>query len=495
MEKTYAILIILTLIAKGFAFARDMALASNYGVSSVSDAYMLATTIPLSIFTIMASSINANYIPLYHKIKKNDGSFRANEFTSNIFNIYLLIVVVLVICIIAEPKIPIKFFASGLDAESIELAARYLRITSITLVVSLIIGLYKNFLQANENYMAQIFAGIPMNIIIFIGVIISVGSDSIYMIYAFVIGAFAQLLVYVPALIKAEYKYYAIINMDKYSKYFFLLSFPVFLQSVFMETSNVIAKNIASHYQSGGLSALGYAKQVENLVYAFTISMVIMLAFPKISKAHASDEKDRLHEIADKGILITLLLTIPIFGVLYFNNQNVIGLIYGRGRFGAEEIAVTSALIKYASIGMIFLGINQVIVRMFYVEGDTKMPLILYFATMVFQISIYYLILFNFNMGIGSVTLSLSVAYGLTTFLGLSIYKSRYKYEFKHHCLVIFLKIIACTTVMVQVNAHLYDNYYIDSIESLKLIFTSIMVYCLLITLLFRKNLIWLLKF
>ncbi|MCU9812333.1 hypothetical protein [Paraclostridium sp. AKS81] len=63
-------LMIATLIAKVLGFARELTLASVYGASGTSDAFLVAMNIPAVIFAAIGTSLDTAFIPLYHDIRK-----------------------------------------------------------------------------------------------------------------------------------------------------------------------------------------------------------------------------------------------------------------------------------------------------------------------------------------------------------------------------------------------------------------------------------------
>lgn len=83
MKKTAVLLMLITFVSKFFGFTRDITLAYFYGASNVSDAYIIALTIPSVIFTIIATGISTGYIPMYSNIEKEYGVEEGNKYTNN----------------------------------------------------------------------------------------------------------------------------------------------------------------------------------------------------------------------------------------------------------------------------------------------------------------------------------------------------------------------------------------------------------------------------
>ena len=117
-----------TLVAKILGFGRELALASAYGASGVSDAFLVAMNIPAVIFTAIGTSLGTAFIPLYCEVNANKGEQSSNKFTNNVFNIVVIICIVLsVIGAIFTPQI-VKMFAVGFEGETLSLAIYYTRV-------------------------------------------------------------------------------------------------------------------------------------------------------------------------------------------------------------------------------------------------------------------------------------------------------------------------------------------------------------------------------
>lgn len=65
MKKTALLILFLTLGSKIVGFFRDVILSYAYGTSTISDAYLIAYTIPGVIFGFIGTGIATSYIPMY----------------------------------------------------------------------------------------------------------------------------------------------------------------------------------------------------------------------------------------------------------------------------------------------------------------------------------------------------------------------------------------------------------------------------------------------
>ena len=117
MKKTTIVVMIVTIIAKLFGFARDRIISYFFGVGVVSDAFMLAFGVPSLVLTVVAAAFVTGFIPMYTRVKQ-ESEEEANDFVNNIFNIMISFALVLGIFMFLFPNVMVKIAAVGFDQET-----------------------------------------------------------------------------------------------------------------------------------------------------------------------------------------------------------------------------------------------------------------------------------------------------------------------------------------------------------------------------------------
>ena len=77
MNKTavHAVIMVLTtILAKVLGFCRELSLAFSYGASNVSDAYVVAFTLPTILFSGLGTAMLTSYISVYTDLQQNHPS-------------------------------------------------------------------------------------------------------------------------------------------------------------------------------------------------------------------------------------------------------------------------------------------------------------------------------------------------------------------------------------------------------------------------------------
>ena len=370
-------LMLATAIAKGLGFGRELVLASSYGVSMYSDAYLTAMNIPVVIFAIIGITLATVLIPLYFEVNNELGEINALKFTNNVFNIVIVLCILLAIIGVVFTEQLVKIFAVGFEGETLNIAIHFTRITIMSIVFTGLSYIMTAYLQIKNNFTIPGLASVPKNIIIIVSIILSVKYNPYIMIWGTLIGIATEFIFQLPFAIKSGYKYQLYINIkDKYIKKMSWLIGPVLIGVAVNQINTMVDRTLASTLVEGSISALNYANKLNGFVMALFITSVGAVIYPMLSKLSSEDNKEKFISSVVQSINSIILLVIPIsIGAIVLATP-IVKLLFQRGEFDARATSMTAiALIMY-SIGMVAFGLRDIIGKVFYALKDTKTPMI-----------------------------------------------------------------------------------------------------------------------
>ena len=369
-------LMMATIMAKVLGFGRELVLASSYGTSMYSDAYLTAINIPFVIFTIIGTTLGTVLIPMYFEVNNSIGEKKALKFVNNVFNIVIVLCILLAIVgfVFTEPIV--KVFAIGFEGETLEVAIDFTRITIIGIVFTGLGYVMTAYLQIKNNFTVPGFISVPKNIIIIISIILSVKYNPYIMIWGTLLGIATEFLFQVPFAIKSGYKYQPYINIkDKYIKKMSWLVGPVLIGVAVNQINSMVDRTLASTLVEGSISALNYANKLNEFVMAMFITSVAAVIYPMLSKLSSEDNKEKFTSSVVQSINSVILLVIPISVGAMVLATPIVKLLFQRGEFDARATSMTAiALIMY-SIGMVAFGLRDILGKVFYALQDTKTPM------------------------------------------------------------------------------------------------------------------------
>ncbi|MGB4501665.1 MAG: murein biosynthesis integral membrane protein MurJ, partial [Dethiobacteria bacterium] len=219
----------------------------------------------------------------------------------------------------------------------------------------------------------------------------------------------AQFLFLLPFIGQKEFTYRATINFkDPHIKEMLYLALPVLIGVAVNDINAIVDKTMASQIYEGGISVLNYALRLNGFVQGIVVLSIAVAMYPLISKMAAEDNISGLKKTLSEAITGIGLLVIPCTVGAMVLAEPIIALLFGRGAFDEQAIVMTASALFFYAIGMIGIGLRQVLSRSFYALQDTKTPMINAAIGMVLNVTLN-IILSRF-LGIGGLALATSIS-------------------------------------------------------------------------------------
>ena len=449
-------LMIATIFAKILGFAREIVLASSYGTSIYSDAYITAMNIPLVIFAVIGSTLATVLIPMYMEVDRDLGEKKSIIFINNVFNLVILMCIALSVLGFIFTEEIVDVFAVGYEGEALQLAINFTRITIIGIVFTGLTYVMTSYLQIKDNFITPGLSSIPKNIIIIISIILSLKYNPYIMIWGTLVGMASEFLFQLPAALKSGYKYLPIIDLkDKYIRKMAWLMAPVLVGVAVNQVNVLIDRTLASTLAKGSVSALSYADKLNSFVIAIFISSISAVIYPLLSQLSSEKNKERFTSSVIKSINCVIVLVLPISVGTVVLAHPIVKELFERGAFDANSTNMTSLALAMYSVGMVAFGLRDVLGKIFYSIQDTKTPMRNGVLTMVMNVIMDFI--FIKYLGLAGITLSTSVASIICIFLLFISLKKKVGYFGQDKILKTTGKAAVAATIMGVV---VYELYY-----------------------------------
>lgn len=461
MKKTTLLLMLITIVSQIFGFARDITLSYFYGISGISDAYLISITITMVIFSLIGAGITTGYIPMYNKIEETTGTMVANRFTSNLINIVLLLCTLIIVLGIIFTKNIVMIFATGFEGDTLELSVKLTQIGLFGIYFTALIFIFNGFLQMKQKFALPALMAIPMNLIIIFSIYLSTIVSEFFLAIGSVLAPLFACIILVFFINKLSYKHKIILDIkDKHIKRFAYLALPIIIGVSVNQINVLVDKTLASQIVVGGVSALHYANKLNLFVQGLFVFSIVTTMFPVISKLNFKNNTVEFKKTVSESISSVSILIVPVMiGSMVFA-EPVVELLFGRGAFDQRAVKLTSTALFFYSIGMLGFGLREVLSRTFYSLQDTKTPMVN--AAIAVVINIILNIILSRYLGIGGLALATSIS-GIicTVLLFISLRKKIGPFGMKK-ITISFMKIIVASLVMGVIAKFIFD--YLTSI-------------------------------
>lgn len=471
MKRNIALIMIITLFTKFLGFGREIALTYFYGASATSDVYLIAQTIPTTIFALVGIGLATTFIPIYNKVQKEKGEEGAHQFTSNVMNITIIITAVIIALVLLFTPQVVMLFASGFSGETMTMAVTFTRISVFGITLSGLIYILNAYLQLKDNFVIPAMISLPMNLVVIFSFYLAYNTSDVILAYGIVASILIQLIFILPSVIKNRLKYRFVLDLkDVYLKEMLFLSIPVVIGTSVNQLNVIIDRNIASNVAVGGISALNYANRLNVFIQGLFVAPIVTVIYPNISNKVINEDFVGLKRTINDSIVYISLLVIPATVGAMVLARPIIELLFLRGQFDAVAAAMTAQALFYYSIGMFSSALRQIFSRVFYSYKDTKTPTINAMIGMTINI-ILNLILSRF-LGIGGLALATSISATVTTYLLIrSLRKKVTHFGFKPTVSKV-LKVFLASAVMGVVSYLLYYGLDLGLSSNLTLVIT-----------------------
>ncbi|MDN6268360.1 MAG: murein biosynthesis integral membrane protein MurJ [Tetragenococcus koreensis] len=479
MKKTALLIIILTVISKIIGLGREVTLSYFYGATSISDAYLVALIIPTVISDFVGNAISTGFIPMYNKVEYESSTKQADKFMNNLINILSLVNIVLVALGIINADILVKIFASGFEGKTMTMAINFTRVSLIGVMFMTITQLFRSYLQTRGNYTVPALVSLPMNIVIILTVVLSSQHSPFLLSLGLMLSMLSQLIFLTPFVIKKGFKYIPTFNLkDKHTREMLYLALPVLLGVAVNDINQIVDKTIASTVTTGGISSLTYANNLNNFVNGVFVLSVTQAMYPRISKMSIQSDIEGLKKSVNECLGMILIFLVPTtLGIIFFAEPIII-LLYGRGAFDGRAITMTSQVLFFYSLGMLGVGVREVLTRPFYALQDTKRPVINATIGVLFHL-ILSIILSQF-IGVNGIALATSLSAILTALLMYFTLKKKIGSLGLKNTIVLSGKVGLASLIMGIVSLgifYLLTNYFGSNISLLLTIVCAVLTY------------------
>lgn len=408
-QKSTFTLMIVIIVAKLIGMFRDVVLANYFGTSNISDAYLIAVSVPTLIFYFIGHSLSTAYIPMYNKVRAEKDEKSAQRFSNNLLNLSLIASTLIVVFLYFCPMVAVKVFATGFDDETAGIAADLIRLSSPSIYFMSIVSVFTGYLQANKSFLVPAAISVPRNIVIVVSIVVAALYGINYLGIGLLAAYIFEFIFLLPLILKKRYRYRPSLDLkDENLKHTAYIVLPILLGMCVGQINKIIDKSIASTVVEGGISALSYASIINNAVQEVLVTGIITVLFASCAELVAQKKNQEVKAKLSSTINTLSFLLIPASVGVIVLARPIVKTILCRGSFDQKSIIMTSGALCCYTVGLFFLAVRDTLTKVFYAYKDTKTTTIVSTAAIILKIAISFIL--AKNLGINGLALATSIS-------------------------------------------------------------------------------------
>lgn len=387
---------IATFISRILGLVREQFIAYYFGASGLTDAFLVAYRIPNLLRDLFAEgAFSSAFVPTFVDAHLKSKA-QARQLLWSLF--FLLVSVSTLISgftIYFSPEL-INLFAPNfhLDSEKYELTVLLTRIMAPFLCLISVAALFMGVLNSLKVFfipsLAPAFFNIAMivSMLIFPPFLIQKGMQPILSLaFGVLIGGFAQALVQFPLIIRKGFSPTTPKKIfSSETKKVLILLGPGLLGFAASQINLVVNTVLASTAAIGAVSWLSFSFRLFQLPVGILSVSIGNSNLVHFSRAWKAGEKNLAKELIESSYLLSFFLVIPAMVALVTCSDEMVNVIFERGKFTAKSTAMTAKALRFYALGLPMYSIYKIFVPTFYAIDRQKIPVLCSIFGILFNI-------------------------------------------------------------------------------------------------------------
>ena len=372
-----------TLMSRVMGLVRDALLVAIFG-KTVSDAWLAAFRFPNLFRRIFGEgALSACFIPLYVEYKDRKDEKSLGQLTAGVLGLLLAVLVPLTVLFVLGMDSVIRSWVHGKGFTDIpgkvELTVSMTKIMFPFLLLMTLYAYLMAVLNAHKKFLLSSIAPLFFNAIIVAASLYCYYADfisAIFLSWSVIAGGVVQFLALVPSFLKLKTSFDWRLSS--------LTSVPVkrvlkaFLPSIvglgIIQFMGLVNISFASQLQEGSVTYIYLADRLLELPLSLVAVSLGTALLPTLSEAISQNDETGFKFELFKNIKLLLLLCIPASVGMWMTSSLLVSVLFERGAFSADEVAVVAAIVKVYAFTLVGASLTRILGQAFYAEKSTTVP-------------------------------------------------------------------------------------------------------------------------
>lgn len=373
-----------TLLSRVTGFARDVLQATFIGAGAVSDAFVIAFTLPNLFRSLFAEgAVSAAFVPIFAQTLEREGQSKAKQFADDAFAVLGAVILGLSILMIVAMPLVIFVMNPGFAKMpgQIERTTELARIAFPYLLFVSLTSLQSGMLNAFNRYAVAAAAPVLLNLTLIAALLVGVGAAAdeggraVVLAWGVFLAGIVQFIWLAADCRRIGMRFKLVTpKLTPDVKRLMKRMLPVALGAGVYQLNVVINRSIATLVGAGAVSWIYYADRV-NLLPVGVIGVAVGVALlPLLTRQIQAGDNDAALNSQNRAIEISLVLTIPAAVGIAMLAEPIASTLFERGAFSPSDRENVAAALFAFSLGLPAYVLNKVLTPGFFGRHDTKTP-------------------------------------------------------------------------------------------------------------------------
>jgi putative peptidoglycan lipid II flippase len=375
-----------TFLSRIMGLVREQLMAHFFGASGLTDAFLVAYRIPNLLRDLLAEgAFSSAFVPTFVKENQKDHE-KGRELLWELFILLgsLTAILSLLIALFADPLIRIFAPSFVLDPEKFSITVSLTRIMSPFLFFISIAALFMGALNSLRVFFIPSLAPAFYNLMSIFSMLFLTGwlMDSGYqpilaLGWGACLGGFMQAIVQIPMLIKKGYQPKKILKLgSEPAKKVIKLLGPGMVGFAATQINLLINTILATGSVVGATSWLNYSFRLFQLPVGILSVSIGNSNLVHFSSAWKDGKKQEAISFLSSSLFLSYVTVLPAMGILFFLSEELVGIVYQRGKFDYHSTQMTATALRMYAIGLPLYSLYKIWVPTFYALDKQRIPVV-----------------------------------------------------------------------------------------------------------------------
>ena len=446
---------LLNIVGRFVGFFSVFLISYFFGANSKTDVYYFMLSFTALIVAIFSSLQGIVFLPLFIKLQETDGKELAWKFLNSLL-LYTMILIVVVGMVFVFFYADILHVFSQFSNEAIKSSKEIVLLFGPILVLMVLAEFLRTIIQSHYQFTYPAIILFFANLFMIVFLLLFGKAVGVLIMVISVICSYLFQCIFMFAYIKRFEPLFGfnIKFMDQH-KEFLKIAAPVLITQLLSSFTMFFYDYSATIFTAGTLTAISFASRIFALPNDMMISPMSNVVSPLFSEHNAKQDYKKLTDDYLKYNNMVWYIIVPLSVFFIFYSTPIIEILFKRGHFNDNDVAISSNSLKYFSIGLFGLSYNAITTRAFFSLQKTLWISVSSFAINILSVMMTYFLIRQ--IGYSGISISRSASVIIFSVGSCILFSYMYIKNFKlKYILIPFLKMVSCSAIAGFLSINIY---------------------------------------
>ena len=354
----------------------DVVVAAFFGVGQETDAFFVASTIPLLVYVVLKRVCEVALVPIFVDQQTQQGKAHTERLFSILLNLALVSFPLLAILGAFGSAVIVRVIGPGLSTDGMSIAQDLSQWMFLSMALTGPLSVIIALLNSRYAFAATASTDLVRNGSAIVVVLFSHAPLGILAVAAgYLAGSVVQFIALLVVLRRQQVRYTLALdlNFPGVRDALRALAWPLVSQ-LGRQSVEIVERVLASFLSPGSISALKYAQRITSALINVLLNSISSASLPLLADHWSENRTKAFKRTLESSLKLIMALGVPLGVGLYVLRIPLAEFLFKRGMVTQEAVTLIAGLLGLYALGLPFAGAVRMLLSPHYSSHDTRTP-------------------------------------------------------------------------------------------------------------------------